>query len=134
MKTVAKILLYNPHGQILFLRRSATHPRYPEHLDLPGGELDDTESPIDAVIREVLEETSLQISPQTIQKAFEKQHNTHTKHLLYKGQLTTPTNIQLSWEHAEYLWLTPQQLAKTPTPPQPDPYYKNVIQHGLTIP
>jgi mutator protein MutT len=61
MKVVAKILLYNSHGRILVLRRGETHPHFPGHLDLPGGEVEAGEQVDQAVVREVREETGLHI-------------------------------------------------------------------------
>ena len=36
---VVKVLIFNPEGKLLILRRSKTHPHYPEHVDFPGGEV-----------------------------------------------------------------------------------------------
>ena len=49
-------------GQLLLGRR-AYEPR-PGMWDLPGGFLDETEHPLDALVRELREETGLEIEPQ----------------------------------------------------------------------
>jgi 8-oxo-dGTP diphosphatase len=129
MKLVAKILIYNPRGQILVLQRSDTHPHFPEHLDLPGGEVEKDEQPGQAVIREVQEETGLDIASNTINMAFEKLFGEHIKHILYISRLSHDPSISLSWEHIHYYWLTPEQIINEPLPKGVDPYYKDVVEH-----
>ncbi len=58
-KTVSKIIIKNSADEILFLIRSNTHPLYKGQLDLPGGMSEKNESPIEAALRELKEETGL---------------------------------------------------------------------------
>jgi len=52
-----------PRGKtVLVLRRSKTDAFLPGAYDLPGGGLDPGEAPEDGIVREVLEETGLQVS------------------------------------------------------------------------
>ncbi len=49
-------------GEILLVRRSSTDKLFPNFWALPGGHIDPGEGCLDAVIREVREETGLSIS------------------------------------------------------------------------
>ncbi len=53
MKTVAKTLLFDKNKRVLILYRGHTHPRYAHHPDLPGGEVEQGESPVEAISREI---------------------------------------------------------------------------------
>lgn len=52
----ALVLLWNSQGKVLILK-----PNYRDHWNLPGGVIDESESPIVAAIREVKEELGLQL-------------------------------------------------------------------------
>ena len=43
-KVVAKTLIKDANGLILVLHRSKTHPKFAEHFDLPGGEVEKTKN------------------------------------------------------------------------------------------
>jgi 8-oxo-dGTP pyrophosphatase MutT (NUDIX family) len=51
------------HGKVLMLRKSSDDPYYPGRWDLPGGRMKDSEDVDTHLIREVLEETGLVVSP-----------------------------------------------------------------------
>jgi 8-oxo-dGTP pyrophosphatase MutT (NUDIX family) len=72
MKRGAKILLIDKDKKILILRRSLSHPIWPHHLDLPGGIIEKGETPKQAIIREVLEETKLKIDINQLKLIFKK--------------------------------------------------------------
>lgn len=130
MKTVAKALIYAPNDHILMLRRSNTHPHFPLQLDFPGGEVEAGEAPADAVQREIYEETGLTVESATLKPIFEKRVNPQTTHLLFSTSLdSTPSNIQLSWEHVEAEWLAIHELLAYPTSERLDAYYTVVVAH-----
>lgn len=55
----ASVLVMDPRGRVLMLRRSATDPWKPGYWNLPGGRIDKGETPLQAAKRELAEETSL---------------------------------------------------------------------------
>ena len=65
-KTVAKALIMNPKGQYLFLQRGLSHPNFPGHLDLPGGEVETGELIHDSIIREIEEEIGINLKDKTV--------------------------------------------------------------------
>ena len=63
VKIVSKALIKNKNGKYLLLYRGDTHPNFPGHLDLPGGEVESEETSRMATAREVQEETGICIYP-----------------------------------------------------------------------
>lgn len=63
VKAVSKALIKNKNGKYLLLYRGDTHPNFPGHLDLPGGEVESEETSKTATAREIQEETGICIYP-----------------------------------------------------------------------
>lgn len=132
MKVVAKVLITDFDGKLLLLYRGMTHPNFPGHLDLPGGEIEDGEKWIDAVAREIGEETAIQTDSTLLEKVLEKQYP-DVIHVLYTTTLPlNPHEISLSWEHTSYEWLTKETLLQTQLPLGTDRYYLDVIEYLKT--
>ena len=60
-KNVAKIVIFDESNKILFLKRSNYVKKFAGELDLPGGHIKVGESVMSGLIREVMEETSLNL-------------------------------------------------------------------------
>ncbi len=132
MKVVAKALITDFDGKLLLLYRGMTHPNFPGHLDLPGGEIEDGEKWIDAVAREIGEETAIQTDSTLLEKVLEKQYP-DVIHVLYTTTLPlNPPEISLSWEHSSYEWLTKETLLQTQLPLGTDRYFLDVIEYLKT--
>lgn len=106
MKIVAKALITDREGNTLVLVRSKTHPHFPLEADLPGGEVEASEAPQDAVAREIQEETGLLIVPTGHQLVTEQISPSGSLHQLYAATIEAikPT-VTLSWEHVSYEWV-----------------------------
>ena len=95
-------------GKILYLKR---HPEKHQgnFWGIPGGKLDPNESPEEAVIREISEETGLVILPEDLEYIGPEYARHHLEYifLVYRAPLRTePTlNIGLA-EHTEGRWVT----------------------------
>jgi 8-oxo-dGTP diphosphatase len=61
-RIAADALLWNDQGQLLIVKTN-----YRDKWQLPGGVVDEAESPLDAVVREVKEELSLDIPKESFQ-------------------------------------------------------------------
>jgi 8-oxo-dGTP diphosphatase len=114
---IAKVLLVNPKGEVLVLRRSATAPRRPLEMDLPGGWVDEGEDFTAAAIRETEEEAGIQLAMTDLGLAYAHtarldDHN--TSWLSFIGH-TTETEVKLSPEHDKAEWLTLDQAIETIT-------------------
>lgn len=96
----AGILLINDFGELLLVRRSLD-VTYPGTWSVPGGSVDDGETPIQSALRECLEETGF--SPKTAELL-------HLNDLYSKFEYHTfiadakKFKPVLNWESSEYRW------------------------------
>lgn len=128
-KIVAKALVRSSEGLCLVLHRGNTHPRFPGHIDFPGGEVEPKETPEAAVMREIQEETGLLVDSKKLKKLFTKQYQQAT-HVLFEVKLAEPdAKVALSWEHKSYRWITPEELKSLPKFSDADPYYTDVVDY-----
>lgn len=104
---VAKVLLVNPAGEVLKLRRSDTDQRRPLEDDIPGGWVDEGEELSQAAIRETEEEVGIKLSSADIKLVYTKTGMTdkgNTCWLFYIGR-TAQTDVILSDEHDQAEWV-----------------------------
>ena len=128
-KIVAKALVRSSEGLCLVLHRGNTHPRFPGHIDFPGGEVEPEEIPEVAVAREIQEETGLLVNSKKLKKLFTKQYQ-QTTHMLFEAKLAEPdAKVALSWEHKSYRWITPEELKSLPKFSGADSYYTDVVDY-----
>ena len=128
-KIVAKALVRSSEGLCLVLHRGNTHPRFPGHIDFPGGEVEPKETPEAAVMREIQEETGLLVDSKKLKKLFTKQYQQAT-HVLFEVKLAEPdAKVALSWEHKSYRWITPEELKSLPKFSDADPYYTDAVDY-----
>lgn len=129
VKVVSKALIKNKNGKYLLLYRGDTHPNFPGHFDLPGGEVESEETSKMATAREVQEETGICIYPNILKKLFVKQHK-NTRHVLFEIIIDkVDISVKLSWEHKKYRWITLSELLDTNIPEGADTYYIDVIDY-----
>ncbi|MFH0870847.1 MAG: NUDIX hydrolase [archaeon] len=98
-------------GKILILRRLTTKRFFPGSWEIPGGKIDDGESPEEAVLREVKEETGLDAM---IDKVFHTwsdiiERNNRKEHMIVINfilRLVKAQPVVLSEkEHSEFRWI-----------------------------
>ncbi len=96
-----------PDWRVLCLRRAANTIR-PCSWETVFGKIDRAESPPDAALREVEEETGLKVDRLynvNVQPFFLHASNTVQLSIVFAG-FVTPTDVRLSNEHQEYEWLS----------------------------
>lgn len=104
----AKVVILDKDDHALVLTRSDTHPRSPLNADIPGGIMEDGETFEEGAIREVKEETGLDIDPLDLKLIYTLTHDflgTSVSRLVFAVRLPGERpDITLSWEHVEYAW------------------------------
>lgn len=107
-------------GRLLFLKRHRSRPSG-ETWGVPGGKLEAGELPLEAVVREVNEETGLVLQPDKlffVEKVYiqngEIQYVFHMFRTRFEEELPS---ILLNEEHTEYTWVTPKEALRLPLIP-----------------
>lgn len=122
-----KILVTNQDGEMLFLRRAQTMSGEANpHWDIPGGRIDPSEPLVEALSREVREETGMALAgkPRLLaaQDIFVFAKDMHVVRLTYIGEAAG--EVQVSDEHSEYVWMKKEQA----TASELDPYIREVLE------
>lgn len=106
MKQVAKVLIRNDDNKFLLLRLN-NHPVFGNDPDLPGGTIDQGETPKVAAIREVLEEAGIELDDSKVTlRTKDTLSSAHgTEYYVYETQLDHTPTVTLSWEHESYRWV-----------------------------
>jgi len=105
-----RVILTDPQGKILILKRSTDSKTNPGKWDLPGGKVNQDESFDHALIREVYEETNLKISLDHVVGAAEQNlHIIRAVHIVMSGQIVEG-ELSLSNEHEGYAWVSTETL------------------------
>ncbi len=135
----AKIFLVNEKNQALMLRIGLylRHPEKSHTPDLPGGLIDTGESELDAVIRELREETGIVIDQKLVRlgyastEFFAPSHKSLNK-LVYVARLDHTPEVKVSWEHEAYEWADIELFADTYTMrPFYDEAIRYIVRHKL---
>ena len=104
-------------GRFLIMHRTKTKTYMPDKWDIPGGSMEIGETPEQAIIREVFEETGLRVNPGRIRFAFSnftELPNRQTLQLVMETE-TDQNTIRLNpAEHSEYRWVTTEEAKELP--------------------
>lgn len=122
-----KALIQNEADKFLFMRRAQAFGDESEpHWDIPGGRIEPDEPLLEALAREIKEETGLTIDSMpkllTAQDIFATHANLHVVRLTY--MLTGSGKPQLSDEHQEVKWMTGAEAMVANI----DPYTREVLE------
>ncbi len=100
-----RILLTDKDGKVLILKRSTDSKTNPGKWELPGGKVDQGESFDQALVREVFEETQLNVSLEHVVGVSEQNlHVIRAIHIIMSGEIIEG-NLNLSQEHEGYAWV-----------------------------
>lgn len=106
-----KAVVINPNGQYLVLKKSNKEDVNPNTYDLPGGRLNFGEKPEEGVVREVKEETGLDVE---IVKVFNTWTFTKNDNFQLVGIdficKTSSEEVKISDEHDESIWVNIDQI------------------------
>ena len=107
MKQVAKVVIIDEDGKYLLMMRS-DHPTFPNDPDLPGGMIEVGEEPLQAMLREVIEEAGIVLKPDEVEHKYTgSEYSAHqTVYHLYVAHVKQRPKVKISWEHASYEWVS----------------------------
>jgi 8-oxo-dGTP diphosphatase len=113
-----KAIIYDGN-KFLVLLRGKTAPSNPHKWDLPGGDIDFGEDAYQSISREIKEETGLKIDrPELFDvHSFINKRGEHWLTLGYKAKYNG-AEVQISWEHEAFLWVTKKEYFKLPNIPR----------------
>jgi len=107
---VQKVVIKHPSDdKFLLLIRNLNDKSRPGDFDIPGGSLKNGELHEEALRREVLEETSLEISnikPVIVNSSYDKTENKYFIYIGYKATAIGENVIINPEEHSNYTWMT----------------------------
>ncbi len=101
-------ILKNNEDNILFLRRSPHSKRWPLEWQLPEGKIETEETPAETIVREVKEETGLNVTNVIFLGKNQIEYEWNSKKIMVFRtifQIEFEGNVSLSEEHIEYRWV-----------------------------
>lgn len=106
MKTITKLVMSGPDDKYLLMYRNE-HPLYGTDPDLPGGIQEKGETSLEAVLREVQEETGVVIDAHLVHEVYRgSEYSEHgTEYVLFTARVPVRSKIVMSWEHSSYEWI-----------------------------
>ena len=113
VKLIAHTLI-EEDGKYLLIKRSKIKrglPNvYPSYWDIPGGSVEENELPIEAALREAMEEVNQKLQIDKIiheDSQFDASKDTVFTRLVYSGRIMEQRDIILdSEEHTDFVWIS----------------------------
>lgn len=111
-------LILNNENKFLLIQRNPKDDSYPSFWELPSGGIEEGERMEDGIVREVMEETGIDISKMNIKQVDTEKYtltkeNGDIKNVVettYTVYLDNTPKVVLSDEHVNYKWITLSQL------------------------
>ncbi len=106
-------LISNDKGEVLILQRAKDDDVLAGYWDIPGGTLEDGEDPAEGAVREVKEETGLDISKPNL--FFQKSNvdtgkNKQFVTLIFHTKSSVGDVVLNQREHNNYAWIEPSKI------------------------
>jgi mutator protein MutT len=112
IRNVAKTIILDTSGKVLLMRRSKDDTTRPGEWDFPGGGLEESESPLDAVVREAKEEAGLTLQRDALKLVYATTSLSiddpvqSFNRFVFAAALPEGQVPQLSHEHEEFGWFS----------------------------
>lgn len=113
-KCTTAAVVIRANNKVLLLQRGTTAPWMPGYWNLPGGILENNETPEQAAKRECLEESG--IVPATLTPVYQTTVEGCPVHF-FGTTIQSEKQINLDYESSNFAWITLQQLNSYPTVP-----------------
>ena len=114
----AKVVIVDADGRVLLLKRSRASKNNAGTWEFPGGKTDPGETFDQALLREVNEETGLQISLEHVVGAGEADWGERKIAYLFLEARHVNGAVRLSEEHDAFVWVKPSELPQQNLAPQ----------------
>jgi 8-oxo-dGTP diphosphatase len=127
-------------SSFLLIRRAPTSVAFPDLWDIPGGHVEAGEGPIEALRRELWEETKYLVHKATPFYAFvfdypKRDHVTPTLEIDYLCPLRDKRQPRLSpGEHTEFVWIRRYNARDYPGPPLLARILREARKHSMRLP
>ena len=124
-----KALVFNKEGKMLTLFRTETAPTRPNTWDLPGGDLEFGEDALEAITREIKEETGIIVTtvyPFDVESLINSNKDFWISIAYYTVSDTNKVN--LSSEHNKYKWVTIKEFLEINTSKRAVRFIQNFIK------
>jgi len=127
MRISQKAIILNQADKLLAVFRTETAPAHPNTWDLPGGELEVGEDPISSIIREVKEETGLEVQDIEVFdiEGHEDEGDEYWVTVGYKGK-SIGNEVILSFEHNDFRWVSPEEFLQLESQPKLHRFVRNL--------
>ena len=99
----AVVIIFDEEGRILILKRTEEMEWMPLKWGLPGGGIEEGERPIEAAVREVKEETTLDID-NPVEFYISDMNVVYFTTRKYSGE------VKIDFEHLDFAWVYPEEL------------------------
>lgn len=107
-KIWAAVVIIDGRGRVLVLRRGATDPWMPGHWCLPGGGREKNETPQQNALREVKEETGLDVHSMRFIGTLTDGEGIGFFYQAFRVNCTG--DVRLDWENDQFLWASPTEM------------------------
>ena len=104
MPVGSAVVIFDEDGRVLILLRPKNMKWAPGKWALPGGHIEEGERPIDAAVREVREETTLEISEPV------EFHTSDNGEVRYFTTRVSQPSVTIDFEHDDFAWVYPEDL------------------------
>jgi len=97
------VAVINRHKKILLLKRGSTAPWNPDNYCFPGGTVEVNESLECAAIRELYEETGIEVDNNNLEKMVIVYPSGYKKTIFVSK--VDDAEVRLNYEHTDYVWV-----------------------------
>ena len=103
-------IIKNDSGEILIVKRHPKSRTDPEMWELPGGKVEKGEHFADALVREIKEETNLDVNVGDFCEAVQNDysHKRTVQLMMYLDDVEG--SVEISDEHTEYMWASIEKI------------------------
>lgn len=104
------VIVENADGEVLLLKRADDDDLEPSKLGFAGGKIEEGETPEEAALRELKEETGLDLESVELVESITNDDGTVSHY--YKAELPEGQEVEISDEHQDVVWMPKEELSE----------------------